>query len=45
MKETNDQGTESESRYDSDTKVYLGKGDPEVEKNMAIMKQWAREGK
>jgi hypothetical protein len=25
--------------------VYLGKGDPEVEKNIAIMKQWAREGK
>ena len=45
MKETNDQGLESESRYDSDMKVYLGKGDPEVEKNMALMKQWAREGK
>ena len=45
MKETNDHGPESESRYDSDMKVYLGKGDPEVEKNIAIMKQWAREGK
>ncbi len=45
MKETNDQGPESESRYDSDMKVYLGKGDPEVETNIALMKQWAREGK
>jgi len=45
MKETNDHGPESESRYDSDMKVYLGKGNPEVEKNIALMKQWAKEGK
>jgi arylsulfatase A-like enzyme len=45
MKDTNDHGPESESRYDSDMKSYLGKGDPEVEKNIALMKQWAREGK
>ncbi len=45
MKETNDHGPESESRYDSDMKVYLGRGNPEVEKNIATMKQWAKEGK
>ena len=45
MKETNDHGPDSESRYDSDLKVYLGRGNPEVEKNIAIMKQWAKEGK
>ncbi|MCB1091605.1 MAG: sulfatase, partial [Verrucomicrobiae bacterium] len=43
--ETNDHGPESETMYDSDMKVYLGKGNPEVEKNIALMKQWAREGK
>lgn len=45
MKDTHDQGPESEARYDSDMKVYLGKGNPEVEKNIALMKQWAKEGK
>ncbi|MCB1078717.1 MAG: sulfatase-like hydrolase/transferase, partial [Verrucomicrobiae bacterium] len=43
--ETNDHGPESETMYDSDMKVYLGKDNPEVEKNIALMKQWAREGK
>lgn len=42
---TNDKGPESDSMYDSDMKVYLGKGNPEVEKNIALMKQWANEGK
>ncbi|MFZ4766654.1 MAG: sulfatase [Roseimicrobium sp.] len=45
MVETQDAGPESEAQYDSDMKTYLGKGDPEVEKNIALMKQWAREGK
>ena len=45
MHETADQGPESEARYDSDMIEYLGKGNPIVEKNIAIMKQWAKEGK
>ncbi len=48
MELTNDQGRtpESESRYDSDMAVYVGrKGNPEIAKNIALMKQWAREGK
>jgi hypothetical protein len=31
--------------YDSDMAEYLGKGNPEVEKNIVLMKQWAKEGK
>jgi arylsulfatase A-like enzyme len=45
MMETKDGGPESEARYDSDMAVYLGRGNPVVEKNIAQMKQWAREGK
>lgn len=45
MRETNDQGPESESRYDSDMAAYVGKGNPEVQKNIQIMKEWAKEGK
>jgi len=45
MRETKDLGPESESRYDSDMAAYIGKGNPEVEKNIGIMKQWAKEGK
>ncbi len=45
MRETNDQGPESESFYDSDMAAYIGKGNPEVEKNIAIMKQWAKDKK
>lgn len=47
IRETGDLGqvAETESRYDSDMAAYLGKGNPEVEKNIAQMKQWAREGK
>ena len=43
--ETKDRGPESDAMYDSDMKVYLGKGNPEVERNIAIMKKWASEGK
>lgn len=45
MRDTHDHGPESESRYHSDMAAYVGKGNPEVEKNIAIMKQWAKEGK
>ena len=45
MAETQDKGPESEAIYDSDMAEYLGKGNPEVEKNIALMKQWAKEGK
>jgi arylsulfatase A-like enzyme len=43
MINTNDHGAESDAMYDSDMAVYVGKGNPEVEKNIAIMKQWATE--
>ncbi len=43
--ETKDRGPESEIMYDSDMAVYLQKKNPEVEKNIALMKQWAAEGK
>jgi len=45
MVETNDRGPESEKVYDSDMAVYLGRGNPIVEKNIALMKKWALEGK
>lgn len=43
--ETNDHGPESDAMYDSDMAVYVGKGNPVVEKNIRQMKQWAKEGK
>jgi arylsulfatase A-like enzyme len=43
--ETGDRGPESDAMYDSDMKEYLGKGNPTVEKNIAVMKKWAAEGK
>ena len=45
MIDTKDKGPESDAMYDSDMKEYLGKGNPEVEKNIATMKKWASEGK
>lgn len=48
MEETRDQGRtpEPESRYDADMAVYKGrKPNPEVDTNIALMKQWAREGR
>lgn len=45
MEETHDRGPEAESMYDSDMAVYLGRGNPEVETNIALMKRWAAEGK
>ncbi len=47
IRDTGDVGQqpETESRYDSDMASYLGKGNPEVEKNIAQMKAWAKAGK
>ena len=36
---------EPEAMYDSDMRVYVGKGNPEVERTIALMKRWAAEGK
>lgn len=51
--ETRDKGPESDAMYDSDMAVYVGErakkgkgnGNSVTEKNIAVMKQWAREGK
>jgi hypothetical protein len=43
--DANDKIPEPIASYDSDMQVYLGKGNPEVEKNIALMKQWQSEGK
>jgi arylsulfatase A-like enzyme len=51
MKETQDQGPESEKMYDSDMAAYLGggkrqgEGESVTERNIRLMKQWAAEGK
>jgi arylsulfatase A-like enzyme len=51
MAETKDRGPESEAMYESDMKVYVGgrdgreKGESVTEKNIALMKKWAAEGK
>ena len=45
MADTKDRGPESAARYDSDMAAYLGKGNPDVEKNIRLMKKWATEGK
>ena len=45
MAETGDRGPEPEAMYESDMKVYVGKGNPEVEATIATMKRWAAEGK
>ncbi|MCA9079042.1 MAG: sulfatase-like hydrolase/transferase, partial [Planctomycetaceae bacterium] len=43
--ETNDHGPESDAMYDSDMAEYTKKGKPEILQNIALMKQWAAEGK
>ncbi|MDZ4287249.1 MAG: sulfatase [Prosthecobacter sp.] len=45
MAETKDLGPESEKRYDSDVALYLGRDNPAYDKNVALMKKWAAEGK
>jgi arylsulfatase A-like enzyme len=51
--ETKDRGPESDAMYDSDMKAYLGEGrrsdqasgESVTEKNIALMKAWAKQGK
>ncbi|MBI1349331.1 sulfatase-like hydrolase/transferase [bacterium] len=43
--ETHDHGPESDTMYDSDMAVYVGRGNPEVERNIEQMKRWAKEGR
>ena len=47
IRDTHDLGQqpETEARYDSDMAEYVAKGNPEVERNIQLMKQWSREGK
>ncbi len=48
MEQTDDKGRTPEpgARYDSDMAAYQGrKPNPEIAKNIALMKQWAREGR
>ncbi len=45
IRDTKDQGPESPAMYDSDMAEYLRRPNPEVEKNIAVMKRWAAEGK
>ena len=42
MIDTHDHGPESDAMYDSDMADYVGKGNPVVERNIALMKQWAK---
>lgn len=45
MASTPDPGPEEEVNYDSDMAEYLKRDNPEVEKNIVLMKKWASEGK
>lgn len=45
MLEARDPGPEPEASYDSDMAEYLKRDNSEVENNIALMKQWAAEGK
>lgn len=45
ISDTKDKGPESDAMYDSDMAEYLKKENPEVAKNIALMKRWAKEGK
>ncbi len=45
LEKTSDPAPESAAAYDSDMAEYLRRADPEVEKNISLMKQWAAEGK
>lgn len=45
MASTQDKGPESNAMYDSDMVEYLKKDNAEVLKNIAVMKQWAKDGK
>ncbi len=45
LEATRDPAPETEANYDSDMAEYLGKGNPEVAENIALMKRWAAEGR
>ncbi|MBA3482362.1 MAG: sulfatase, partial [Pirellulales bacterium] len=45
LAETNDHEPESQAMYESDMAVYVGDGNPTVERNIALMKRWAAEGR
>lgn len=45
IEESQDPGLESDAMYDSDMVEYLKKPSPEVARNIALMKQWAKDGK
>ena len=45
MAANGDDRAEPEAMYDSDMEVYVGKGNAEVERNIALMKEWARVGR
>ncbi|MFM7107430.1 MAG: sulfatase [Planctomycetaceae bacterium] len=45
LEETRDPGPEPDAMYDSDMKVYVGRGNPQLEANIATMKRWAAEGR
>jgi arylsulfatase A-like enzyme len=42
---TRDPVPESPALYESDMKVYVGRGNPEIERNITQMKEWAAQGK
>jgi len=43
MQAMQDPAEEPEAQYDSDMAVYVGDGNPELERNIATMKRWAAE--
>ena len=45
MAECGDRDPEPEAMYDAEMRVYVGKGNPDVERNIALMKRQAAEGK
>lgn len=45
IERSQDRGFESVAMYDSDMREYMKKPNAEVERNIALMKQWATEGK
>ncbi len=45
LAETADPPPEDPARYDDDMKVYVGAGNPEIERNIALMKEWAAAGR
>jgi hypothetical protein len=44
MSATHDAGPESAAAYESDMKEYVDGGNPEVERNILLMKKWSSAG-